>query len=723
MKMDLFTKHCAAAIIFASAVTLSSCSDQDFDFDKAHSQNVEANYEQRFSDLFGDINPNQDWDFTDGIFHYGTRAGSPSVTKQSSLYSVESNTITEFKTYLNDGTNHSNLGNAFAMQVPFNDFAIIPIFQGAGGLLFDLYANINGVDYLVWSKNQDMYTIKSGESALTGLTWNSKYIEIRNVGNTNRYLNGNAESTTAGKFALVTYNNNQYLYSFDQQGFLVYDNGLKISRTLTSGAVTFTSGSYLKVGSRYLYNNNGNLGTNNNSSNVNNYKWTYTETNADADQIRQISQLIEGYRLLNQAANNENTETNVTGIRTPWFKFENFNVGDIMYFYLDIKTDNQTYAQLGAHQSSLPSDVYVNGNKASYARHMMIKLDTGDGTHFTIPTNVGTSEDENGNIVQNQVVIIGCEDANRFTTNDRTTSTYEHDIEHKNGGSDWDYNDFAFMIVGYPYVPEDFDVSDDEIVQSVSKRYMVEDMGYSDINSPAVQNGYTDIDFNDIVVDFTKKRTVKYHMYNGKINPEETEYGNWEYESTVRALGGTWDFILYLDKEDGTRVPIFSKSLASDARDAQYPVEFNTSYPYDITTGFKYGIMYNTSRPSDMRGDGHYETTAPATGSTASDESWLCKLKSSNLNLWSPERNNISFVIVENDTDISKWNMQNYFDSHMDSATSTAKGNVYVIDFPSKGACPKIAAFKTNKDWQREKVAVTSTWFSASPGTDVTPSN
>ena len=108
----------------------------------------------------------------------------------------------------------------------------------------------------------------------------------------------------------------------------------------------------------------------------------------------------------------------------------------------------------------------------------------------------------------NTVNIIGCED-----------------------WSDNDYEDLVFMVYGIPTVKEVETI--DEIF---TKRYMVEDLGDTD-----------DFDFNDIVVDVSKKlrTTYTYEVYadGTKVQIGEPDGPNLVDEwAVVRAVGGTLDF-------------------------------------------------------------------------------------------------------------------------------------------------------------------------------------
>lgn len=101
--------------------------------------------------------------------------------------------------------------------------------------------------------------------------------------------------------------------------------------------------------------------------------------------------------------------------------------------------------------------------------------------------------------------------------------------------TDWDYEDVMFMIVGDPTLPKDIEQLDDmKFSQTISKRYMIEDLGVTD-----------DTDYNDIVVDMESSRTItfSYDTANGRII--DRTYGEWENQTaTLRHLGGALPFCL-----------------------------------------------------------------------------------------------------------------------------------------------------------------------------------
>lgn len=179
-----------------------------------------------------------------------------------------------------------------------------------------------------------------------------------------------------------------------------------------------------------------------------------------------------------------------------------------VYFYLKITYGVTNWADTGTEQSSLGS--------------MMLALDC------PRPSNI----DE-----EKKVMIIGCEDSNGTR-------------------SDWDLNDIVFLVYGNPEIPNTIKTTDGQTIQSISKRYMIEDLGSTD-----------DFDFNDIVVDVQAKRDVTFTYTNGVLS--NTQYGEWKDETaTVRHLGGTLDFKLQIGN---TSISNLKPSLDSNP-DKEYSI-------------------------------------------------------------------------------------------------------------------------------------------------------
>jgi len=180
------------------------------------------------------------------------------------------------------------------------------------------------------------------------------------------------------------------------------------------------------------------------------------------------------------------TTTGAKEVRAKRYTFDlTDHAGEVMYFYLLIENDAApNCAKKGTKQSSLDG--------------MMLALDC--------------PRPENAFFNGKEVRIIGCEDANL-------------------DGSDWDLNDVVFLMYGDPKIPDEIEITNDEIKESVTKRYMIEDLGSTD-----------DFDFNDVVVDVTEERTLRITKENGVIT--KTENVKTEQKATIRHLGGTLPFRL-----------------------------------------------------------------------------------------------------------------------------------------------------------------------------------
>lgn len=110
-------------------------------------------------------------------------------------------------------------------------------------------------------------------------------------------------------------------------------------------------------------------------------------------------------------------------------------------------------------------------------------------------------------------------------------------IEDNINGGDRDYNDVVLAMVGYPSVPQELKIEEDEYTlnTTLSKRYMVEDLGDTD-----------DFDFNDIVIDVYENTTSthKVTLTNGTITKDEEISNTKKQKAVVRHRGGIYPFTL-----------------------------------------------------------------------------------------------------------------------------------------------------------------------------------
>ena len=180
MKIKFMTLAMSVAML-----GITSCSKTDVYDEKQQEANKAAEeqvkqekvvdeYEKNFIDTYGEIDPNQSWDFSTGDEYFslpsGTRAATRdaatyTMTKSENYYEIESSTLKKANEVFKEGTNNYNTGKAFGMTVPANDFTIMPIYMGHSGGDFDLYMHVDGIgEILVWRKWEGIQAQLPGKS-------------------------------------------------------------------------------------------------------------------------------------------------------------------------------------------------------------------------------------------------------------------------------------------------------------------------------------------------------------------------------------------------------------------------------------------------------------------------------------------------------------------------------------------------------------------------------
>lgn len=188
MKIKVMTLAMSMAML-----GITSCSKTDVYDEKQQEANKAAEeqvkqekvvdeYEKNFVDTYGEIDPNQSWDFSTGDEYFslpsGTRAATRdaatyTMTKSESYYEVEQATLDKMNEVFEEGRNNYSAGKAFAMTVPANDFTIMPIFMGQSGGDFDLYMHVDGIgEILVWRKWEGIQAKFAGSD-----NWKDLYTE------------------------------------------------------------------------------------------------------------------------------------------------------------------------------------------------------------------------------------------------------------------------------------------------------------------------------------------------------------------------------------------------------------------------------------------------------------------------------------------------------------------------------------------------------------------
>ena len=151
-------------------IAFTSCSkDLSFDYD-APDKKVVDEYEANFVKKYGEVNPNQTWDFAtmrptvslgasvSAAPTRGTVVGDPKMTQGSDII-IEGSVIDWVTENLKAGDNNYVKGSPFFMEVPDNKFHIVPIFQGQASYYWQLCMHVEGVgnDEVIWEKNDILY--------------------------------------------------------------------------------------------------------------------------------------------------------------------------------------------------------------------------------------------------------------------------------------------------------------------------------------------------------------------------------------------------------------------------------------------------------------------------------------------------------------------------------------------------------------------------------------
>ena len=170
-----------ASIALATLPFLTSCQNEDFGFTEQEIKT--SRFAKNFEAEYGPISPDQSWDLTrymyrtssydnsmlDFLLHKSlTRAADGNGVEyknpesddlgyyENGYYVVEEQTIRWLRNYLKEGKNNTDLGKAFTMVAPNNQFAIIPIYQGFADMNWSLHMKVNGVDTKIWQKSENI---------------------------------------------------------------------------------------------------------------------------------------------------------------------------------------------------------------------------------------------------------------------------------------------------------------------------------------------------------------------------------------------------------------------------------------------------------------------------------------------------------------------------------------------------------------------------------------
>lgn len=153
---------------------------------EAQQEKTTEKYENNFVKTYGEIDPNQSWDFSTGDEYFSLPSSSRAatrgaledryLTKSQSYYEIESATLSKMNEVFKEGRNNYNSGKKFAMTVPSNDFTIMPIFMGTSGGNFKLCMHVDGVGEIdVWNKWEGIQVKGKNKSGKTVTDWTDVY--------------------------------------------------------------------------------------------------------------------------------------------------------------------------------------------------------------------------------------------------------------------------------------------------------------------------------------------------------------------------------------------------------------------------------------------------------------------------------------------------------------------------------------------------------------------
>lgn len=180
-KNFLTLKGAAFALTASLSLVLTGCVDEDFGYAAE-----DIKYAKAYESFFGKMPADKNWDLSSSTNHYDpdkvraaqTRANSAisdgnlsagASTDPNAEYEVKNtwfevpgHTLAWMKKALVEGKDNRYLGSNFVLQLPENDFAIVPIFQGKSSITSALEVKVNGYPIQeVWKRSADIQVIDS----------------------------------------------------------------------------------------------------------------------------------------------------------------------------------------------------------------------------------------------------------------------------------------------------------------------------------------------------------------------------------------------------------------------------------------------------------------------------------------------------------------------------------------------------------------------------------
>lgn len=683
LKATLLGSGALASLLLSSVLT--SCQDEDFGY--TSEEISAAAYKRNFEAMYGEIAPNQTWDFSAYALHQQGLVGGPDIDATSSTraasapntlhligakkadYHLDPNNDTSIADWLNanltERNDHKNLGKPFQL---INDskqgFLIVPVYLGQSGMVWDLHLVDGSGDYMIWSKSEGVsyredYTL-----------WEEFHYNNANGRKDNLSL-ADAFSKLANKNVseLSTVKLKLELPDVKDANGNQLDNSVKVALALEVDGVnrwiqgftdkqyahTYESKTTYEIDVTSLYEKSIATSDNDKTVKVYNEGWKDAIVQPNLSNLVLVIQESTNTSLNTYNANHLRIHTQYGYIapesnRTKLHNYSNWD-GITEHYEAGESTSYFTGHTINKHHVESPTlwidhkrigpdfyfyldVVYSDDNNADYAqegakqssKRDMMRAITSGISNAVNQTNLNAFADQCGfdrNGQNCNYMFIGCEDANG-----------------KMG--DWDYNDVVLLVVGLPNIPT---VAEDII----EKRYMIEDLGST-----------FDFDFNDIVVD----------VKQAKINGETKQ------TATITHLCGTIPYQLFIGETPFTPVM------------------------------------------KGQNGEDHLGVNPKGDAFTFNITGWDPSTNNISVLVW-PDRTYESFKNV-NGKDYTAYTTNGYnkpeegnfsHDSELYPHYNVDTKGARQINFPKNGEQPYIIAFDPEVTWREEHQSVPRSWF------------
>lgn len=642
---------CAAALGAMALALLPSCQDEDFGYTAE-----EIRYAKNFTEKYGEIAPDKNWDLSTYGTHYGDEAGAgtraagepgdklygyyDAATQNENMqfvkkgwWEVPKNTLKWMEKALAEGKDNRYLGSNFILQLPANDFAIVPIFQGHSGINSELEVKINGYQITkVWGRSEDILvndrTMTESEAANLAYptTTDPTTGNIKTANNTYNSTTGKYEPDnkwhTLGYYAGVT----QASQADQETGGrgVEYNDG--ITEYVYPTYPCWMEWAH-RVMSKPIYFRKNKISTS--------YPYMYLSLHNTGKQVIDHKD----------------------GVERIW----DYNI------WLDERGPN-VWTKVGNRLTSInPAKRMLALNIPTADRpnkDALPKIHEGQGDNYREPS---------------QVMIIACEDADGVA-------------------SDNDVNDVAFLIIGYPNVPTV--IPTEEVIK---KRYMCEDLGATD-----------DFDFNDIVIDVTQ--TMQYQLVTTPAGMEDYDFNDQFNGDNV--TGVEIESMQPLDGKNGTtdtrkqtaKITHVCGTLPITARVGNYifPKIEDPTDQYATRCALRGdGTMASKSAGAPTRATGEKIGWNPNEEKVIPDNSWDPKANNITIYVdWSkskcPTSSNVNAGKVDNTNNPYAEGTGNFADF--------AEGNKVWVSFPRPGEVPYIIATDQDVPWMLERQDIPAEW-------------